>query len=540
MKLVKSGQSKRNEYGRQARYLAVALSIFAVTGCGGGAGTGEVTASGLNKAPVVVTMGKATTDTDAAITLSFSAEINEGTLNGSTFKVAGPDGSVSGSVGYDRSSRTATFTPHAPLMPQATFTVSLGGGLADRDGNPVPEQSLRVQTGKDLLARGTETSVPTTLFGQHMHRALAGTAWPAVNFGSWRLWDAFVTWPDLEPVKGQWNFTKLDAYVAMAEQHGVEVLLPLSQTPRWASARPDEPSAYGYGKAAEPADIENWRNYVATVASRYKGRIRYYELWNEINAKNFYTGNTDQMLLLAKTAYQTIKAIDPAATVISPSFCPPEHHTEMFDEYLAKGGADYSDAITYHFYVKPGTPEKMISFVNAVKSVMARHGVTKPLWNTETGWYIESNEKAAGFVGQEKYLTYHEGAAYIARAYLVQWAMGVDRFYLYAWDNFNSGLVQSDGATLKPSHSGYNQIVSWLKGARVLSCGKNRSGIWVAKIAPAAGGSAWIVWTEEGESTFTVPREWGVTKKSDLYGATSDLSGGTITAGIAPVLLTRN
>jgi len=535
-----SARSGRKEVHHSIRAIFYGLLLFALTGCGGGAGAGGIVASGVNKTPLVATMSAATMATDAAVSIGFSADVDPATVNPSSIRVTGPEGAVTGSVGYDSATKTATFTPAAPLMPLTSYTVSLTAGIKDAAGSTVGEKTWRVATGTDLLARDAGDVVPATLFGNHMHRALTGTAWPTVKFGTWRLWDAFVTWPDLEPVKGAWNFTRLDAYVDMAEQRGVELLLPLSQSPRWASARPDEPSAYGPGKAAEPANLDDWKNYVSAVATRYKGRIHYYELWNEINAKNFYTGTTDQMILLAKSAYETIKAIDPSATVISPSFCPPENHTEMFDDYLAKGGANYADAFTYHFYVKPGTPEQMISFVNAVKAVMARHGVTKPLWNTESGWYIESSAKPAGAAGADRYLTYHEAAAYIARSYVLQWAMGVDRFYLYAWDNYNSGLVQNDGTTLKPSASAYNQIATWLEGASVKSCGKNSAGTWVAAIARANGSKGWIVWTTEGEKSFNVPAEWGVDKVSDLYGNTSSLNGNNAAIGIAPVLFSKN
>ena len=64
------------------------------------------------------------------------------------------------------------------------------------------------------------------------------TPWPSVPFGAWRLWDAYVGWPQLEPKQGTWNFSTLDKYVALAEAHNVEILLPLGLTPEWASARP--------------------------------------------------------------------------------------------------------------------------------------------------------------------------------------------------------------------------------------------------------------------------------------------------------------
>jgi len=113
-------------------------------------------------------------------------------------------------------------------------------------------------------------TIPREYFGMHIHRADSSTPWPGVRFGSWRLWDAYVSWPQLEPNRGQWDFKRLDKYVAMASLTGVNVLLPLGLSPAWASARPNEVSAYRYGNAAEPLNIEDWRSYVRAVAERYK------------------------------------------------------------------------------------------------------------------------------------------------------------------------------------------------------------------------------------------------------------------------------
>ena len=45
-------------------------------------------------------------------------------------------------------------------------------------------------------------------------------------------------------------------------------LLVLAHSPAWASARPDERNAYKPGMAAEPARMDDWRNYVRMVGQR--------------------------------------------------------------------------------------------------------------------------------------------------------------------------------------------------------------------------------------------------------------------------------
>src|SRR5580704_5261031 len=113
---------------------------------------------------------------------------------------------------------------------------------------------------------GPNHPITAQYFGMHIHHTASGTPWPPVQFGSWRLWDSGVAWPQLEPQLGKWDFTLLDRYVQLAAQHHVEIVLTLGLTPAWASARPQEPSAYSRGNAAEPRSLADWEDYVRVVA----------------------------------------------------------------------------------------------------------------------------------------------------------------------------------------------------------------------------------------------------------------------------------
>ena len=55
-----------------------------------------------------------------------------------------------------------------------------------------------------------DSQIPLEFFGLHIHRG-GGIPWPVAPFGTWRLWDASVVWPWLEPKRGEWHFQALDA-----------------------------------------------------------------------------------------------------------------------------------------------------------------------------------------------------------------------------------------------------------------------------------------------------------------------------------------
>ena len=59
------------------------------------------------------------------------------------------------------------------------------------------------------LVRSPTEQILVSYFGLHIHRIVQTqpwypkgdriTPWPSIKFGSWRLWDAYVAWPNLEP-----------------------------------------------------------------------------------------------------------------------------------------------------------------------------------------------------------------------------------------------------------------------------------------------------------------------------------------------------
>lgn len=337
-------------------------------------------------------------------------------------------------------------------------------------------------------------------FGMHMHRADEGTKWPAAGFGSWRLWDANVAWPSLEPDRGRWDFARLDRYVAMARLTGVEVLLPLGLSPGWASARPAERSSYAPGNAAEPRNMEDWRNYVRTVATRYKGRIRDFEIWNEPNETGFFSGTPEKLVELTCEAQRVLKSVSPNNRLISPAMVGLAQAPELLAAFLEKGGKSCIDIVGFHFYVPKGPPEALLPLVDRVRSAMKKAGVGHlPLWNTESGWWIENGDGTP--TGDDPpwltRISVKQSGSWVARSLILGRAAGLERFYWYAWDNKSMGLIESSNGAYKPGATAYTTVVRWLAGNDIDSC-TEQAGRWVCRLKSKEGnlrGS--IVWTTQ-------------------------------------------
>jgi len=374
--------------------------------------------------------------------------------------------------------------------------------------------------------------IPASYFGLHIHRP--NDTWPPLAFGAWRLWDSRVTWYDLEPRKGTWQFDSLDKYVTMAGERHLDVLLTLGQSPAWASVRPTEGPTGRPGSAAAPSDLQYWLDYVRTVATRYKGRIHEYEVWNEPNFKQFFSGSVDELVVLEKEAYTIIHQVDPAAKVISPPVTGVGF--DYLDSFLAKGGGRYADVIGYHFYVTPRAPEALADSISRVRQLMNKYGVNKPLWNTETGWFVESRFENIKGDSTYKVLKADQSVGYVMRAYVINWLYGAERLYWYDWDSNSMGLGDDLGKVEKPAAKGYATIREWLVGASMRSCTVDSDSTWICALM-RDGRPQWIAWNPSRTIHKQMPKDWNIRRLSTVTGESRAVSMGDVELGPTPILL---
>jgi polysaccharide biosynthesis protein PslG len=364
------------------------------------------------------------------------------------------------------------------------------------------------------------SAIPPQYFGLHISN---NAHWPSIPFGSRRLWDCGPTWATLEPQRGVFNWWILDQDLQDTEQSGSESILTLGMTPQWASSSPTISSYYGLGATAPPANIQDWRDYVTAVVTKYHGRIAAYEIWNEPMSTNFWIGTEVQLVQLTEEAYQIIHAIDPQAVVISPSA-----NYQWMPGFLAAGGGNYVDVIGTHMSPTPAAPEQIVPIVEQMRSIMQQYGVqSKPLWNTEIEWTLPKN-----------FDTDEEAAAWLARTYIVNWWLGIQREYFYAWDNRVYVTLWTVNANFQANAAGvaYGTVQRWLVGAVMQSCSSDADGTWTCALE-RNDKPFWIVWNVNGPHTIETA-SFGAATEEDISGKSENIAGqSTIGVDISPVML---
>ncbi len=389
--------------------------------------------------------------------------------------------------------------------------------------------TIAVQTGCAGLPRDPQTLRPAkanqpvqNAFGFDFHDPF--THWPAEPFTYWRVWDAGVDWARIETAPGVFDFNLLDQYVALAAQHNIKMVYVAGNTPQWASTAPNHVGTQGLpGATAPPTDFSIWRNFVQTLATRYKGRIFAYEIWNEADLPGYWTGDLSEMLQICQIAYQTIKRVDPGATVLAPSLVA-GNGLDYLKNFLSMGGAQFTDAIAYHLYNTNRSPEVVVTFDQQALNIAQMWG--KPIWDTEFGW------------GPWGSWSDPEAASFLARSLILQSSQGISPIIWYAWDDrgpwVHLFLVQSDFQTPTLAATAYAQVTSWLIGSTI-TCSSETDGSWQCQLSGSAG-TRYVVWNPDNDESFPIPASWNVKKSTDLQGNVQSI-GGQVEITSSPLLL---
>ncbi|MCL6431775.1 MAG: hypothetical protein K6V36_13100, partial [Anaerolineae bacterium] len=159
------------------------------------------------------------------------------------------------------------------------------------------------------------------------------------------------------------------------------------------------------GTFATPDRIEDFGDFVAAVVGRYRGRIRYYQIWNE---PNIYPEWGEQPVdaggytRLLQEAYRRAKEADPDCVILSAGLAPtiemgPRNLSDLvyLQQMYDAGAREYFDILgvqAYGIWTGPTdhrlAPDRTnFARPQLIRAIMVRNGdANKPMWATEVGW----------------------------------------------------------------------------------------------------------------------------------------------------------
>ncbi|MQA07769.1 MAG: helix-turn-helix domain-containing protein [Pseudonocardiaceae bacterium] len=325
---------------------------------------------------------------------------------------------------------------------------------------------------------------------------------PSFRVGSVRLWDSETRWQNIEPRRGQFDWSTVDRLVSSARQDGLSVLFTMGGTPDWASPNgPDTPYDDG-SRASPPRNMADWDRFVRRVAQRYRGRIDAYELWDMANHPKFFTGSTETLVEMTRRASSQIRAADPDATVVCPSMGElwDRAALQALERFGRLGGYNYCDVAAVKLYPRKASdpPETMLNVANEVYKSFHRSGAHLGLWSTGSGFDIPLQRPVRPELA----------ADHAVRFYLTGIYAQYQRMYFYNWGSAKVPLVlQPEGGKPTKAALFVEELRRWLHDARVHSCGRGApaglpKNMWQCRFD--RGGKAFLIWwTHVGTARMT-------------------------------------
>lgn len=192
-------------------------------------------------------------------------------------------------------------------------------------------------------------------------------------------------WAYAETTKGQIDILpSWDQYINEAMQQNQNVLLILRS------------SSLVYGQTTGDVPytdeaVAAYENYAYEIANHFKGKVNYFEVWNEMNLEGNRSFNANRRppedyVKLLKAASAGVKRANPDAKIVGMATAGAD--IAWMKRVLAAGGYDYMDIVSIHPYQETEYPDngKLMKKVEDTKALFRQYGGEKPIWLTEIGW----------------------------------------------------------------------------------------------------------------------------------------------------------
>ncbi|NOX52957.1 MAG: hypothetical protein GXP27_00665 [Planctomycetes bacterium] len=190
--------------------------------------------------------------------------------------------------------------------------------------------------------------------------------------------------------------------------------------------------------------LDQMEPFLTAAVRHFRGKIRYWECWNE----PFAAGISDrQYLAMLKRFYRIVKAEAPEAEVVGISgFLEPGTFNSFVVPLLKAGAARYMDHLSYHGYFQQWPEENLFrpdyqslaKCLDTIRTLLDKNGGRQvDIWDDEfsmwgSDWYL--NERVPMSVTSSKF-DYRQGAAWIAHYITIGYAHGVRHFGPHVFDH---------------------------------------------------------------------------------------------------------
>lgn len=178
---------------------------------------------------------------------------------------------------------------------------------------------LHLPAQQTVHTRNPKVGVHLRLAGSDNEAAIDAQLTAVREMGAGYVVDLF-PWAYTQPRGPQtFEWRGADLLIAHARRQGLQVVARLDIVPEW--ARPRKSS----DRLLEPQHYADYARYAAAFAARYRGSVRYLQIWNEPNLNFEWAGrepDPQAYAALLRVVYPMVKAANPDMQIVAGNFSP--------------------------------------------------------------------------------------------------------------------------------------------------------------------------------------------------------------------------
>ncbi len=323
--------------------------------------------------------------------------------------------------------------------------------------------------------------------------------------------------------KKEESLEDIGSAIAALEKRGLRPQMMFYPMMRWVA----DPAAFA-------KLVEQRTAFAKAVATRYKGRIHWYEIGNEPDQFHFFGGPAADYVTIYRAMRKAIKAADPEAVVSVAGLCFHAEGQVRAPAIIAAMPADEVDMWSYHAHGQGSAAERRV-FTLMKQTLVAAGKGNKPIIESESG--LVSGDPP----------TWRLQARTIVQKFV--FAQSTHEIPLFMWFGFHPNWVFGilhTAAEGKPAALAMRVLVQHTRGLvaqdRLDLFGAHGEGYW---FTDKSGHTTTVLWSDGSDYTRTITLGKGATEvvRYDLFGNPTPLvvaPDGTVqvTVGLDPVYLT--
>ncbi len=236
------------------------------------------------------------------------------------------------------------------------------------------------------------------------------------------------------------DFSGLDEIMSLARQYHLRVVADLFTMPAWLANCQTSTDQAGTARCGTD-DLTGYASMIRQIVSHADPVIQDWEIWNEPDNRQFFTGTPAQYAGMLRAAHDAIKQVDPNARVLLGGISTIAGMSWLA-QVLATPGDDAVHAFDTANIHERASLDALLPDIVQWRAFLAGRGFTGPLWVTEHGYPADP--------AFQYDLAYNSGiasqAAYLMASIPTLIEAGAGKVFVTERDNL-TGQFASEGVT---------------------------------------------------------------------------------------------